>query len=146
MPETALGEPLRNGVVLRIESREELELLIEALIALLDEIDPDPDLEEEPDREPEADAEPALGAPEGINQGISWGRGGGNVEDLEEEHDGCEPEQDCDDPGSEDVPLFCPTPRSQAVVRRASYEVQEALQALLRRIRSEAIRKCGLGR
>ena len=46
------------------ESRTDLEALIEAAIARLDEIDPDPDLENGTDGEPDNDGEPLLGAPE----------------------------------------------------------------------------------
>ena len=42
--------------------RRELETAVEAALALLDEIDDEPDLEEEPDRELDTEAEPSLPA------------------------------------------------------------------------------------
>jgi hypothetical protein len=64
-------------------SRRYLELYIETLIALLDTIDPDPDLEEEPDREPEVDREPLPGSLECVDQDHAWGFSAGIDCDLE---------------------------------------------------------------
>ena len=46
------------------ENRPDLEALIEAAITRLDDLDPDPDLEDGGDDEPDGDGEPQLGAPE----------------------------------------------------------------------------------
>lgn len=94
-------------------TRPDLEALIEAAIARLDEIDGDPDIEDG------ADDEPDLGRPEGMRQSAGYaGRDGewslgswsicvdqefwgmGSVGDVEDEHDGAEP--DCDAEPDED--------------------------------------------
>lgn len=98
--------------------RKRTEAAIEALVALLDELDIDPDLEPDEDAEDGGDDEPSLGAPEvGLSGGLyyheaarplvrtgtprrsqlSWSAGG--YDDREDEHDGREP----DDSGIADL-------------------------------------------
>ncbi|MEP9348800.1 hypothetical protein [Xanthobacter sp. KR7-225] len=98
--------------------RERIEATIEAMIAMLDELEGDPDLEPDTDEEPGADDEPSLAALEPSGIAYSWPRGLktpgwgwyaplGNASqehwaqgdthhgaDLEEEHDGIEPDAD----------------------------------------------------
>ncbi len=123
--------------------RQIIETEVEHLIDILDQLDPDPDLEDGGDGEPsigapeaqagswrglwpednddreadDADAEPELGSLEIINQ-CSWSKGEdgepslgslnrfrqlcwshGNNQELEDEHDGCEP--CCEDEGAQ---------------------------------------------
>ena len=107
------------------ENRLDLEALIEAAIARLDEIEPDPDLEEEPDLEDggddepclastamqdrynrhtlqdddlefdDSDREPSLASTNSLDQRKWWY---GRNDDAEHEHDGLEP--CCEDEGA----------------------------------------------
>ncbi|WP_438278787.1 hypothetical protein [Nitrobacter sp.] len=69
------------------------------MIDLLDSLDPDPDREPDP-TEPDADSEPSLGWSAGFSpelhrqegRGFHMNANGGH--DLEDEHCGCEPEDD----------------------------------------------------
>jgi hypothetical protein len=67
---------------------------IEALLPLLDEIDGDADLEDDDPADANGDAEPSLGATNGMNQTIAWRATQGEVADVEDEHDGGEPDQE----------------------------------------------------
>ena len=62
-------------------SRRDVESQIDALIELLDTLDPDPD------------AEPSLGSvnPSTYGEPLPWAAGGSD--DREDEHDGCEPDE-----------------------------------------------------
>ncbi|MFO1126393.1 MAG: hypothetical protein U1E25_14690 [Methylocystis sp.] len=92
------GAPL--FVEYRPGTRRRIAAAVDALVALLDEIDGDPDLEEDDpleDVEPLEDGgddEPSLGAPGAafLPSQSHWSQGAGD--DLEDEHDGREPGDD----------------------------------------------------
>jgi len=95
---TFLGTPLPENPIraLRI-LRKEAAAEIERLIAFLDALGGDPDLELTGDDEPEQSEEPSLGWTTTINQAARaeqrFGAQGWGV-DLEQEHDGREPDVD----------------------------------------------------
>src|SRR4051812_41959356 len=71
--------------------RRALASAVESLIAFLDALDPDPDLEESADAEPGGDREPTMGAPEGLagQSAYEWARGSPDDEcEQENEHGG----------------------------------------------------------
>lgn len=77
--------------------RERIEATIEAMIAMLDELEGDPDLEPDTHDEPDVDAEPSLGAlePSVCASQEHWAQGDTHHgADLEDEHDGLEPDAD----------------------------------------------------
>lgn len=77
--------------------RREAEAEIDRLLLILDTIDEDPDIEEEDEREPDNDLEPSLGS---VNPTTSNGQGNwsaGGDADLEDEHDGSEPDHEGDE-------------------------------------------------
>jgi hypothetical protein len=98
------------------DTRQSLDLAIEALIELLDAIGPDPE------------AEPSLAATSAIDQDYSWDLDAGYSDDREHEHDGREP--------SEDEPHFYDRD-NQANIHAANVQAKEALAALLKRLRSK---------
>ena len=70
---------------------------VHPIIALLDRIDPDPDLELEPDLEPVVDKEPSLGSLDHHVDQENWSRWSWASPydiDREDEHDGREPDED----------------------------------------------------
>ena len=71
------------------ENRLDLEALIEAAIARLDDVDGDTD------QEPDSDGEPSLGSLDRVSQ-VRWSAG--DSSDAEDEHDGREP--CCEDEGA----------------------------------------------
>jgi hypothetical protein len=88
----------RSGAPLFVEFRPSMRSLIEdaveSLLLLLDEIDGDADIEEDDPPEDAGDAEPSLGAPGPayFASQTHWAQGRGD--DLEDEHDGREPDVD----------------------------------------------------
>jgi hypothetical protein len=86
------GAPL--FVEFRPSMRRLIEDAVESLLLLLDEIDGDADIEEDDSPEDVGDAEPSLGAPEVgyLCSQTRWAQGRGD--DLEDEHDGREPDVD----------------------------------------------------
>jgi hypothetical protein len=90
---------LAHGTALATAFRASIEAEIEWLIALLDAVDGDPDLEPHSDDEPGGDEEPSLGWTRTLNQARADRRGLGVTPaewlcgcDVEAEHDGREPE------------------------------------------------------
>ena len=77
-------------------ARKLVEEAIELLLLACDEMDGDPDLEDDGTAEPSEDAEPSLGWSDmEARYGVPFqGRGG---PDLEDEHDGREPDADEED-------------------------------------------------
>jgi hypothetical protein len=61
-----------------VPARTDIENLIEALISILDDIEPDPDLEDNGDAEEEPDREPSLGSLDRVTQG-RWSAGGSGI-------------------------------------------------------------------
>lgn len=92
------GAPL--FVEYKTGTRRRIAAAVDALVALLDEIDSDADFEEDDTLEDDApledggDAEPSLGAPgaSSFPPQILWSQGASD--DGEEEHDGREPDED----------------------------------------------------
>ena len=103
---------VRSLIELKPGMRDRLKQAVEALIDVLDGLEPDPDLEDGGDDELTGDEEPTLGATTGMHQGHAWkvptdeadegepslgwvgeGRGfhgmalPGYADDLEEQHD-----------------------------------------------------------
>jgi hypothetical protein len=70
-------------------TREKIDTALDKLIALLDAIDGDPDLEESDPREPVGDDEPSLGATEALNQERAWRAAVAPGTDLEFDGDTC---------------------------------------------------------
>jgi hypothetical protein len=64
-------------------TRKKIEAALERLIAALDALDPDPDLEEGGDDEPDQDAEASLSATNAVNQEQAWSSGWFQGSDLE---------------------------------------------------------------
>lgn len=95
------------------DTRQTLGLAIEALIELLDAVGPDPD------------AEPSLGNPEQMNQALAWDHPG-NRQELEDEHNGCEP--------TEDELHHCDR-ENRVSVHAAHEQARTALTALVKRLR-----------
>jgi hypothetical protein len=81
-------------------TRQDVEAQITLLIDLLDTLDTDPDLEPDQDLEDGADDEPSLGWTAGFppefqrQEGRAFYMNANGGQDLEDEHDGCEPEDD----------------------------------------------------
>ena len=117
------GRHVREFVMVEQASlRARMEAAIEAMLAMLDELEGEADLEPDADAEPNGDDEPSLGAQEPSGVAYSWppglktpGQGWysplGNPSqehwaqgdthsgaDLEDEHDGREPEQGDEEP------------------------------------------------
>jgi hypothetical protein len=89
--------------------RKEAAQEIERLIALLDRLDPDPDLEDNGDNDADlSEEEPSLGSIDNFTNQEKWTGGHavahGRDADLEDEHDGREPDADDeeDDPAEDD--------------------------------------------
>lgn len=78
--------------------RREAAQEIDRLIALLDRLGPDPDLEENGDNDADAaEHEPSLGSVDNFTNQDRWAsgaNGGDRDSDLEDEHDGREPDDD----------------------------------------------------
>lgn len=101
MPQSSLPAAVEGLPI----SREQIEQHIDALIDLLNTLDTDPDMEPDladaaTDREDESDYEPSLGWTAGFmpewqrqeGRGFYMSADGG--QDMEDEHCGCEPEDD----------------------------------------------------
>jgi hypothetical protein len=88
----AAGAPI--FIEFRPAMRRLIEDTVESLLLLLDEIDGDADIEEDDPPEDAGDAEASLGAPEVgyLRSQTRWAQGRGD--DLEDEHDGREPDVD----------------------------------------------------
>jgi len=80
------------------------------------------------------DGEPSLAVPEQMNQARAWVHPG-NRQELEEEHDGCEPEQDCDPSLASEPPYY--SEENRASIHAAHLHAKAALDALLKRLRLE---------
>lgn len=91
--ESLTGPPLAPADLLRL--RRQVEDQIEYLIALLDDLDGDPLFQEDGDEDADTDDEPSLGWRHTMNQARLGGAGSDGL-DLEEDHDGREPEEDQD--------------------------------------------------
>jgi hypothetical protein len=87
------GSPL--FVEYRPDTRRRIAAAVDVLVALLDEIDGDADIEEDNPPEDDApcddvgDSEPALGATVATDQRVSWAIGGEDFERDEAEMSGC---------------------------------------------------------
>ena len=98
-PFSTMGKPEPQIVVFTPAMRTLIADAIESLILLLDEIDGDVEHEEDADFENEPDMEPSLGATNGINQESAWKSTSGEI-DVEQEHDGREPDADLEPAGT----------------------------------------------
>jgi hypothetical protein len=96
------------------DTRQTLDLAVEALIELLDAIGPDPD------------AEPSLGATTAFEQDYAWDLDAGHLDDQEEEHDGREPSED---------ELHFYTEPNKVHIHAAHKEAKRALRSLSKRLR-----------
>jgi hypothetical protein len=86
--------------------RREAQAEVDRLIAFLDATDGDADLEPDNDAEPEGDEEPSLGWTTVPNQAARSFHGPLSAEpDLEDEHDGGEPDHEGEDSGSLDAEI-----------------------------------------
>ena len=63
---------MRTFLEIRPSMRDRLQQAIEALVDVLDSLEPDPDLEDNGDDELTGDEEPMLGATTGFHQGHAW--------------------------------------------------------------------------
>jgi hypothetical protein len=96
------------------DTRQTLDLAIEALIEFVDAIGPDPD------------AEPSLGSTTAFDQEFAWDLDAGNLDDREDEHDGREPSED---------ELHFYDEANRASIHNAHEQARLALRALLTRLR-----------
>ena len=102
------------------DTRQTLDLAVEALIELLDAIGPDPD------------TEPSLGSTGSIDQAYAWDLDTGFLDDREHEHDGREPSED-------ELHFYDET--NKACIHAAHEQARLALRTLLMRLRPGVLAK-----
>jgi hypothetical protein len=100
------------------DTRQTLDLVIEALIEFLDAIGPDPE------------AKPSLSTTSAVDQEFAWDLHAGFVDECEDKHDGREPSED---------ELHFYDEANRASIHDAHEQARTALRALLKRASDQAL-------